>query len=131
MNGESIHIHFVHYVTFKDAVSKWKERCQRINRDKTFVLMEMGKGTNRALVERFDSLPFKNKVAITDSNFDEFKSTLCIDIYGADYIPGKSVKLIPYSYRRYIDLFDYTEWLNTGRIKRAKFYKRYIKTRNV
>ena len=70
-------------------------------------------GITKELV-RFDKLPFRNKVVFTDEEFPEIESVFCIkgydckngkngNIYATQTITGK----------RYIDQFDYVEWINS------------------
>ena len=42
-SGKSVRLYFKHYKTFEEAVEKWYERRERVNRDNMFVLMEMKK----------------------------------------------------------------------------------------
>lgn len=125
-NGKSIQLHFVHYKTFDEARAKWIERCKRINFRNLFVLMEMGIETTDEYVERFKNLPFKHKVAITNQNFTNTNCTIFVDIYGESFKWGRMVSRIPGTLHRHIELFDYIHWLNTGKIKHAKIYKKFI-----
>lgn len=52
-----IEIHFNHYVSIEDAVNKWEEN--RINWDNLFLEMYTN---NMEMAERFDRLPYSNKV---------------------------------------------------------------------
>ena len=64
------------------------------------------------MLERFDKLPFKNKVAFVDKIYPQFKSTCYLsgfskvkgvkNIYATQYLDG----------RRYIDQFDYVSFIN-------------------
>lgn len=88
--------------------------------------MEMGRESNQEYLDSFKKTPFKNKVAITNREYNDFAESIFIDIYGEDYIPGKMVDIIPGSPYRYIDLFDYIRWFNNGEIARANIYNKYI-----
>lgn len=122
-NGENIQIHFRHYTTFDSAKEKWENRCKRINKDNLFILMELGSFTSEKYVKRFDSLPFENKAVITSKPFNNIKSVIHIDIYGQGYKLGMIVDRLPGTIIRYLDLFDYIHWLNTGKIRHVRFYK--------
>lgn len=106
-------IHFMHYKTFKDAVAKWKSRTQRMDVENMGISLTNWNGITKELV-RFDKLPFRNKVVFTDEEFPEIESVFCIkgydckngkngNIYATQTITGK----------RYIDQFDYVEWINS------------------
>lgn len=125
-NGSTIQIHFMHYPSFEEAKTKWEERCRRVKTDNLFVLMELGPKTTREYAEKFQNLPFPNKVAITNTKFDDLDATIHIDIYGPTYKPGQMVRRMPRSSHLYIELFDFVTWFNTGKIQHAKFYKKFI-----
>lgn len=69
-----VKIHFVHYKTFTDAITKWKERCLRINPDNMAVMLTNWDGDFN-IIERFDRLSFKHKVIFVDKPYTQFKST--------------------------------------------------------
>lgn len=106
-----VKIHFVHYKTFTDAITKWKERCLRINPDNMAVMLTNWDGDFN-MIERFDRLSFKHKVIFVDKPYTQFKSTFHLkgfskvngvkNIYATQYIDG----------RRYIDQFDYVSFIN-------------------
>lgn len=57
---------FVHYKTFDEAVNKWKTRGQRFVWDDIYVIATGHDGLERTdLMERFDKLPYKNKIMFT------------------------------------------------------------------
>ena len=58
------------------------------------------------MLERFDKLPFKNKVAFVDKIYPQFKSTC----YLSGFSKVKGVKNIYAT--RYIDQFDYVSFIN-------------------
>ncbi len=59
--GESgIKLWFNHYKTFEEARQKWQQRKKRINRDALFIEMQTD---NEKILERFEALPFKHKIA--------------------------------------------------------------------
>lgn len=61
MLGESgIKLWFNHYKTFEEARQKWQQRKKRINRDALFIEMQTD---NEKILERFEALPFKHKIA--------------------------------------------------------------------
>lgn len=114
-----IEIRFNHYKTFDEAVKKWEERKQRINWDNLFVLGIDGDNCSYETMQRFDKLPYKNKVIFTHIPYPEIKSSY--------YIPGfevdKGVGTLLYFkkqflVRRYLDDFDYVSFLNGKGIKR-------------
>ena len=108
-----VEIRFNHYKTFEDAAEKWNERKQRIDWENMFIIGIDGDGCTYDSIQKFDRLPYKNKVIFTCKPYSEFSS--------AYYLPGfedlkgigratdfKNQSLI----RRYIDQFDYISFLN-------------------
>lgn len=79
--------------------------------------MEAGIETTEELVERFEKLPFKNKVIITNKPYPKYKSAYFIDIYDENYSWGKLISHIPKTFytKRYLDNFNYINWLNNGK----------------
>lgn len=114
-----IEIRFNHYDIFEEAVEKWEERKKRINWDNLFILGIDGDNCTYETMQRFDNLPYKNKVIFTHKPYPEIES--------AYYIPGfekeDGVGVILYFkkqflVRRYLDDFDYISFLNGKGIKR-------------
>lgn len=76
--------------------------------------MEAGIETTDELVKRFEALPFKNKVIITNKPYPQYPSSFFIDIYNKNFYWGKLISHIPktlYS-KRHLDKFNYVKWLN-------------------
>lgn len=116
-----IEIRFNHYSSFEQAVNKWEERKRRINWDNLFVLGIDGDNCTYETLQRFDALPYQNKVIFTHIPYPEIKS--------AYYIPGfekeKGVGVLIYFkkqffVRRYLDDFDYVSFLNGKNILQRK-----------
>jgi len=103
-------VHFMHYEDFDSAISKWNERKQRVDKNNMAVMLTNWKGQNYEVLERFDRLPFKNKVVFTNKPYPEIKSAFCLkgytygerNVYATQHINGK----------RYLDQFDYVGFIN-------------------
>ena len=111
---EKIQIHFMHYKSFKEAKTKWDERKRRINWNNLFILFEVGKSTIPQIIDEFLNLPYKHKIAITDKSYSDSLEIKSLELYDDEYINGKILlyKPYPYDYKRYLDDFDYVQWLN-------------------
>ena len=120
----------MHYKSFLDARTNFIERSNRVRGgvDNIFVLFEAGIETTDELVQRFSRLPYKNKVVITDKEYN-LDCALFLDIYGERFRWGKLLKLMPKNIipKRHIELFDYINWFNTGKIRKIKNYDKYIR----
>lgn len=119
-------IHFLHYRDFATAVEAWDRRKARIDKSNMAVILSNlgcgieGKGKSReevyrgkaAAVERFNRLPFKNKLVFSDEDiklpgvvyFKHYKSYPQYDLFRLD---RRSFL------RRYIDRFDYVGFINS------------------
>lgn len=108
-----IEIRFNHYKTFEDAVEKWGERKQRINWNNLFILGIDGDNCSYETIQRFDVLPYKNKVIFTHIPYPEIQSSYYIP--GFEEEAGVGVLLYfkkQFRVRRYLDDFDYISFLN-------------------
>lgn len=66
-----IHIYFVHYKSFDDAVKKWYSRAQRINWDNLIVMMTAREGCEYSVLHDFEQLPYDYKVCYTLKPYEE------------------------------------------------------------
>lgn len=108
---DGIRVEFMHYKTFSDAIDKWNIRKERINRSNLCIIMGSWRGEERILAD-FESLPFMHKIVFVDKPFPQYKSAYWIKGWKAD---NKMLIWSPSSYitsKRYIDQFDYTDFLN-------------------
>nr|WP_302141633.1 DUF1919 domain-containing protein [uncultured Schaedlerella sp.] len=114
-----IKIDFVHYDTFEEGVLKWEERKKRINWDNLFFMGVEKDGCTYETIKRFDELPYKNKVIFTHVKYPEFDSAYHIrgfeerDELGV--ITFYKKRLLK---RRYLDDFNYVDFLNHKRMKK-------------
>lgn len=73
-----IEVHFVHYDSFADAVSKWKERCSRINWDNIYVMLVQRDGCTEENIMEFLNLPFENKIVLAADAHEGMEQVICI-----------------------------------------------------
>ena len=114
-----IEIRFNHYNTFDEAVAKWEERKKRIDWDNLFILGIDGDNCSYKTMQRFDQLPYKNKVIFTHIPYPEIESSYYIP--GFENEEGVGVLLDfkkQFLVRRYLDDFDYVTFLNGKGIRR-------------
>lgn len=76
--GEKIHLHFIHYKTFKDAIQAWKRRVARINYDHLYIVMVMRDGCTKEQAHQFASLPYRHKLILTHIPCPDIKCSFCI-----------------------------------------------------
>ncbi len=111
-----IKIHFIHYKSFAEGAAKWEERKQRIRRDNLFIVGSEKDGCTYETIKRFDELPYENKVIFTHVEYPEFPSAYCIRGFEEraelGVITNVKQQILK---RRYLDDFDYVEFLNSGK----------------
>lgn len=108
-------IHFMHYSSFEQAKEKWQERIQRIHTENLFVMMCERDGCSKELMERFDQLPYKNKVIFTHLPYPEIKSAFYISGFEKEKELGHLYKYQSiFNLKKHYDKFDYVKWLNDG-----------------
>lgn len=108
-----VRIQFIHYRTFQEARAKWEERKRRINWDNLFIVGVSSDG-DREVIERFEKLPYENKVIFSPVEYPEFQSVFCIKEFRRNWgvmteFKNRILK------RRYLDNFDYVTFLNRGK----------------
>jgi len=109
---KSITLHFMHYNSFSEATIQWRRRASRVDMEHIYLLCVDNKDDGIDLdFETFDSLPYKNKIAITyDDNFVKYPSTIKLN-----YNPLHKILLTDYSNwfgKRYYDSFDFKSFFN-------------------
>lgn len=107
-----LELHFVHYSTIEQAKEKWHERSKRINRDNIFIMMTDNDGCSKETIERFDNLPYENKVLLTKDNYEGYKSTFYIKGYENQRSMGDLTAYKNIFGKKMYDSFDYVSWLN-------------------
>ncbi len=83
-----IEIHFLHYNNFEEAKEKWRERYERINKDKIFLVIEAKDDHEHELIEEYASLPYP-KIIFTNLDSREELSVKHMSLY--DDYPNKSL----------------------------------------
>lgn len=112
-NKKQISIHFMHYKTFEDAKNKWNERKKRINLNNIFVLQLIDSGLTEEDIAKFNAIPYKNKLLITNENSTNNENTITLKVFSKNYYPGKLFSYKSrFSLKRYMDDIDYITFLN-------------------
>lgn len=87
-----IEIHFLHYKSEDEALIKWKRRCKRINKKRMLIKMSQRYIHTKDILERFDALPYKNKICFTEVDYKKKGFVLIeelkrLNIQGGDETP--------------------------------------------
>lgn len=84
-------LHFRHSASFNEAVTKWNKRRRRIDWDNLFVKLSLRSPDELPLVDRFNALPYENRICFT--TFDPQGAPGCLwlkeletgSLWGAHY----------------------------------------------
>lgn len=118
-----ITLYLKHYETFEDAKKKWEERCERINKNKIYLMMtdrdfsppdKKREACDKTVLEAFDKLPYK-KVCFTGCKYENLHSCKAVSKNKDGDCVNIITDIVSYSGKRlyqYADQFDYIEWLN-------------------
>lgn len=112
-----IEVHFLHYNSFKEAREKWVERVKRINYENLFLIME-NPDVSTEIISAFNDLEYEKKVIITGAGYQNGSTIFRINnFYDNDYFDGKLFGFVHrWGIRRYLDVFNYIDFLNEGRL---------------
>ena len=108
-----IEIHFVHYEDEAEARDKWERRCARLVRDldSTFFMICDRDGCTGEHLERFERLPFSNKVAFVAHPMAGLAHAVVVpprDVNASEVEEG------PILYRQCHGYFSMANWLNAA-----------------
>lgn len=115
-----VRVLFMHYKTWNEAISKWDERCTRINRNNIGIMLSNYTGLDNdilhgdgqpAILKRFCALPFKHKKIFVDKSIDGFNDAVVLHGWKPDKGNIFRTKNI-ITGTRYIDQFDYVSFIN-------------------
>ena len=70
---DDVEINFVHYHTVEEALDAWNRRKERIDWDNLYIIATDHDGLYLPeMLERFDSLPYKNKIMFTARKYPQY-----------------------------------------------------------
>lgn len=94
-----VEIVFLHYKSEEEAEEKWNRRCKRINWEHLIVKISEQNFCSVEDLEKFDLLPFKQKIAFTTQDYQ-----LLSQVIFGDYINSKEVSNDTLHFRKYVNL---------------------------
>lgn len=110
---DDVLLYFMHYKSEEEARKKWEERSKRVNMDNLYFMLTESDGCTYENLRDFDNLPYKNKVALVHKPYSEIKCSFYIHGFENQSGLGNLLEYEnPYTWRRWIDQFDYVGWFN-------------------
>lgn len=114
-----IPLYCVHYGTYAEAVEAWQRRKTRVRFDNLFVIAIAGgewwaRSNQTELMNRFENLPFENKVFFVNQPVDQtcFPHVHYIKGYESSQYLGQLLDYTGPFGRRFYDQFDFVSWFN-------------------
>lgn len=110
-----IHIYFMHYHSFNEAKDKWNERKKRVDYEKIYVIAQIEGELDEDKVQKFNSIPYKNKVLLSKSpnNRDQENIIYLRAMNRSGYMIGDVLHYkTMISVKRQFNEFDYISFLN-------------------
>lgn len=115
---DDLTVHFTHYKTEEDARRKWKERCDRIDRDNLFVILMERDGLSYEDMIRLGSIKARGLVIFTAHEYSDLPYTLQIKKYAADGEIGNTLRQNHLNgSREYEQYFNFMKWFNEAEEK--------------
>lgn len=109
----AVQINFLHYDTFQAAKESWEERKRKINYSCIVLMGTDQDGCDYESLRRFDQLAHPNKLLFTHIPHPELSSACYIPGFEDRPEIGTLTNLKPQFFkRRYLDDFDYVNFLN-------------------
>jgi uncharacterized protein (DUF1919 family) len=109
--GDDVEVHFMHYKSEEEAVTKWNRRVLRISPDDERLFVKFCDTDTPSIdqLRQFDRLPFVHKVCLVGKPCPDVGSALLVrKCESAGHV--KDIQLL----RQYRDIFDIAGWLNGG-----------------
>ena len=103
---KDVEIHFIHFKTREAVIEKWQERMKRINYNKLIFVMSERDGATERTMERFDQLPFENKICLTVNEYPQIKSAVKISLAFLFEVAPPADQLAGLSYSK-VDVVKY------------------------
>lgn len=105
-----IKVYFMHYKSFDEAIAKWNDRKNRIDKNNMGVMLTNYAGGGHDLLKRFDALPYEHKVVFVPKPVEDIKSAFYLKNYDAG---NKNLyRTVSLTGKRCIDQFDYVGFIN-------------------
>lgn len=110
---DDIEVRFVHYNTQEEAEQAWKRRTERINWSSLFIIATNHDGMGRDdLMERFDKLPYKNKVMFVSHEYPQYDWAVLVPQFKGRFQVKIMTSFANFMGERYYETcFDIPNWI--------------------
>lgn len=110
---ENLSVSFVHYKTEQEAQNKWVERAKRIIWDDIYIVATGHNAMEEPeLMERFNALPYKNKVMFTHHAWPQYSWAKHVEVLdGIQEMPPLTEFATLNGKRLYDTAFDLAAWI--------------------
>ena len=108
-----IEVRFVHFKSSEECVSAWERRKQRIDWDHIYIIATDADGLNSPdLLERFDKLPFRNKILFTSLNLPQYDWAITVKQFSNRKQVRVMTQTANFKGQRYYETcFDIAKWI--------------------
>lgn len=105
----------MHYKSFEQSKKIWEERLTRLNLNNLFIMMTDRDECDEQIIQRFDALPYKNKIIFTHLPYPNIKSAIYIKGFENEKEVGHLYEYTSFfSIKKYYDNLNYVKWFNSG-----------------
>lgn len=110
---DDIEVNFVHYKTPEECLEKWRKRAERIVWDNIFIVATNHDGMcHDDCMERFDALPYKNKIMFVSREYPQFDWAVLIKQFKNRFQCRVTVAFADMKGHRYYETaFDIAKWI--------------------
>lgn len=110
---DDITVHFTHYSDPDQAVQKWRERAERLDRNNLFVVLLERDGLTREDILALRDLPVRGLLVFTRKDYPDIPYALKCPILDENGEVGNLLAISPWDgLRGYERYFDFVKWFN-------------------
>ena len=109
-----IEVNFMHYDSFEEGYSKWKQRSARVNYDRLYFIWHFFDNPDTESLREFDRWDVR-KLSILHEPIEGVRNCRIVSCYNVDPHNGKILDVVEKTGKRYLDEVDYVSFLSDKR----------------